>query len=143
MKKLLTLIALIFSVSLLSAQRLEVHGFLQETVMGTQKGYSIRVATNNKLKLGVFYQSTYHLNFENKEGNYAFKGLEAVFLLKSCGSLTFNAVAKVGLVNQSFVIITPEVETTWHLNRYIGLAVGAGIRAREAAISARAVIKLF
>ena len=143
MKKLLIIATLTLFTFHLSAQRIEVHGYLQETIMGTQKGYSLRMAATNRLKIGAFYQSTYHLEFENKEGNYSYKGLEAVFPLKSCGNLTFNAVAKVGLVNSDFLIVTPEIETTWHLTRHIGVAVGAGVRAREAAISAKAIIKLF
>ncbi len=147
-KSPLILLVLIFIImglnGSLKAQRLETSVYLQETVLGLQKGYSVGFVTNNKARIAVFYQSNRKFSFtENGSGNYPFYGGIFSYDLTSCSSIMMRANLKAGIVNGQFVSISPEIETVKYLNKYLDVSVGAGLRAGAATASIKLTVKLF
>jgi hypothetical protein len=113
--------------------------FVQQTVMGVQKGYGLRY-TANRLGVGVVYQSSEQISFESSIDNYPFYGVEGLVKLRDCGDINVLFAPKIGMVNQQFLVIIPEVETQVSINRFITLGLGAGIRARQASTSFKLLI---
>lgn len=122
------------------AQNLEFSTMAQQTVMGLQKGYAVAFRTKSGWGVGSFFQSTNHLSFEQSADNYPFYGVDISAPLKTCGDLQLLAHVKTGLVNQDFLIATPELETRYKINPFLKIAIGAGYRSQQAAISATLIL---
>lgn len=122
------------------AQNLEVSTMVQQTSMGFQSGYSVEYRTKIGLGIGAFFQSTNHLSFERSANNYSFYGVDMSAYIKKCGDLQLLAHLKAGLVNQNYLIATPELETRLRIFDFLKVGIGAGYRSRQAAISAKIII---
>lgn len=140
------LIAVIILLALLAfstqanAQSLELNSTAQQTVMGLQTGHSVAYRMNNGLGIGTFYQSTNYLSLEQSISNYPFYGVDVSATIKNCGSVQVLAHLRTGIVNEKFLIATPELETRISLTRFIKLGIGAGYRSRKAAVSATIIL---
>lgn len=139
---ILILILLAFSVSARS-QGLEITSRAQQTIMGMQTGHGIEYRSSKGFGVGGFYQSTNYMSFEQSVTNYPFYGLDLSAPLVKCGNVQVLAHVMTGMVNQKFLIVTPEVETRMTITGFLKLGVGAGYRSRQAAVSARLIITTF
>ena len=143
MKKYITITLLFFaSLSIAIAQKISTQTFVQQTVMGLQKGYGLRAQTNKGWGVGVLFQSNGKLSLENSEGNYPFIGLETLIPLTKCGNVSFFLTPKVGFVNTNYFVIIPEVETSIKINKRFSTAITAGMRSRESSVGAKLIINL-
>lgn len=140
MRYFLTTCLTMLIVSALSAQQMTAQTYIQQTVMGVQKGFGLR--THQKgWGVGVVFQSTQFGVSEAGTGNYPMIAVEGIIPIASSGKLSFSLTPKVGVVNEQFIAFIPEVETTMRLTNWVYLGVGTGIRAREAATSLKIIIK--
>lgn len=143
MKKLLILLFLIFCLKLCgNAQVFTGQTYLQNTVMGLQKGFGVRIQTNKGLGIGLVHQSNLSSTMEGINEKYPFYGIETIVPLTKCGNMRFFFTPKAGFVNEDFFVIIPEVETEIKLTDTFSAAITAGIRARESAVGAKVLIHL-
>lgn len=143
MKKILTTIILIAIVQLTaSSQSLTGQAFLQQTVMGTQKGFGLRIQNQKGWGLGLIHQSTLKSSKESLGERYPFYGIEAVVPLTKCGNMRFFFTPKTGIVNEQFFILIPEVETEIKITDTFSAGITAGIRARQSATGIKLLIHL-
>lgn len=140
---LLTLMIILGIARQASAQSIELSGFAQSTVMGLQKGYALDYRIQAGFSLGVFHQSTQNFSFESAKSNYPFTGVNVGFPIKNCGDLSLIGNLKTGLVNNQFLIVTPELETRLAITKFMKIGIGAGMRSRQAALSARLIFHSF
>lgn len=138
MKTIFT-IAILFIVALAAnpaaAQHLEVQAYAQETIIGLQKGYSIRKVTKKGIKMGVFHQSTQSFSFNDQANNYPFTGTEISYPLTNCGKIKLYANLKTGILNNQFIVAIPEIESEIAINKVLRAGIASSIRAGEAAIA--------
>ncbi|MEP1114876.1 hypothetical protein [Ekhidna sp.] len=143
MKKLLTIIILLGTLQFHSkAQVLTGQAYLQQTVMGLQNGYGLRVQTNKGLGLGFVYQSNLKSTTEGLDEKYPFYGMELMLPLTKCGNMKFFFTPKAGFTNEQFFVLIPEVETEIKINDTFSAAITAGIRARESATGIKLLVHL-
>ncbi|MEQ8473528.1 MAG: hypothetical protein RIC35_20190 [Marinoscillum sp.] len=122
------------------AQGGEAVTYVQETAMGLQKGYELRYVTRKGFGLGGFVQSSNNFSYESGKDNYPFVGTSIQIPISTCGKIQFCGELKTGLVNNRFLIATPELTTRYTLMKHVKLAISAGIRAQEAAVSAKLIL---
>lgn len=143
MKKLFIIAIIFFGAKFSgSAQTLTGQTYLQNTVMGLQKGIGLRVQTNKGLGLGMVYQSNLYSNGERLNENYAFYGIEMIIPLTKCGNMRFFLTPKAGFVNEDFFVLIPEVETEIKITNRFSAAITAGIRARESSTGIKLLVHL-
>ncbi|MFT6881619.1 MAG: hypothetical protein ACJAVY_000408 [Marinoscillum sp.] len=94
-----------------SAQKIDVNFFAEQNIVGLQKGATVSTIIKNKLRFGYFYQSSDKISLEKDIYNYSFHGFHASFPIKSCDGLSLHGGLKAGLVNSTFLVITPQVTT--------------------------------
>ncbi len=139
MKKLLTLI-LVFQSLLCTSQVITGQAYIQQTVMGAQKGFGLRIQNNAGWGLGMIHQSNLKSTQEGLDQKYPFYGLELVAPLAKCGNMQFFLTPKAGFVNEYFFILIPEVETELRISENFSAAITAGIRAREASTGLKVLL---
>ena len=143
MKKLL-----IISVFLLgarfscSAQTITGQTYLQNTIMGLQRGIGLRVQTDKGLGLGMVYQTNLNRKSEGLNEDYAFYGIETIIPLTKCGNMRFFFTPKAGFVSEDFFVLIPEVETEIKITNTFSAAITAGIRARESSTGIKLLVHL-
>lgn len=143
MKKLLTILILTVTVQLSgSAQTLSGQAYLQNTIMGLQKGIGLRIQTDKGLGLGMVYQSNLNRKSEGLNEDYAFYGIETIIPLTKCGNMRFFLTPKAGFVSEDFFVLIPEVETEIKITNTFSAAIIAGIRARESATGIKLLVHL-
>jgi hypothetical protein len=143
MKKLLTILILTVTVQLSgSAQTLSGQAYLQNTIMGLQKGIGLRIQTNKGLGLGMVFQSNLNSKREGLNEDYAFYGIETIIPLTKCGNMRFFLTPKTGFVSEDFFVLIPEVETEIRITKTFSAAITAGIRARESATGIKLLVHL-
>lgn len=133
----------LLSQSELKAQQIEVQAYAQETIVGIQKGYSIRKVAKSGMKVGIFHQSTRNFSFLEDGNNYPYTGGEISYPVTSCGNIRLYATLKAGILNQQFILAVPEIESEVTLNRYVNISIASSYRAGEAAVALKASIRLF
>ena len=142
--KAIRLITLLITLTPLFAQE-QSFGFraqVQETVMGLQTGYGI-VADGNKVGLGIIYQENRTVKNIETQKKYQFYGAEFRYKIGQCGNIKMIIAPKIGMVDNKFLTVIPEVLTEFQVTRFGAAFFGAGIRARQAAISAGIIFKPF
>ncbi|WP_424963646.1 hypothetical protein [Ekhidna sp.] len=143
MKKLLIIFVLLVGASFSGfAQTLTGQTYLQNTVMGLQKGFGLRIQTNKGLGVGLVHQSNLRSTKEGLNEKYPFYGIETVVPLTKCGNMRFFLTPKAGFVNEDFFVLIPEVETEIKITDTFSAAITAGIRARESATGIKLLIHL-
>ena len=143
MKKLIILLILIICMKVCgNAQTLTGQAYLQNTVMGLQKGYGLRVQTNKGLGIGLIHQSNLKSTVEGVDEKYPFYGIETIVPLTRCGNMRFFLAPKAGFVNQDFFVLIPEVETEIKITERFSAAITAGIRARESSTGIKLLVHL-
>ena len=125
-----------------SAQTLSGQAYFQNTVMGLQKGYGLRVQTNKGLGIGLVHQSNLKSTMEGADEKYPFYGIETVIPLTKCGNMRFFLTPKAGFVNEDFFVLIPEVETEIRITNRFSAAITAGIRARESSTGIKVLVHL-
>ncbi|MEP1033540.1 hypothetical protein [Ekhidna sp.] len=143
MKKILTTIILITAMQMTAnAQTLTGQAFLQQTVMGAQQGFGLRIQSQKGWGLGLMHQANLKSTQESLGEKYPFYGMEAIVPLTKCGNMRFFFTPKAGFVNEQFFIIMPEVETEIKITDMFSAAITAGIRARQSATGIKLLIHL-
>ncbi len=125
-----------------SAQTLTGQTYLQNTIMGLQKGIGLRVQSDKGLGLGMVYQSNLNRKSEGLNEAYSFYGIETIIPLTKCGNMRFFLTPKAGFVSEDFFVLIPEVETEIKITNTFSAAITAGIRARESATGIKLLVHL-
>lgn len=125
------------------AQHLEVQAYAQETIVGMQKGYSIKKVTKKGMKMGVFHQSTQSFSFKDQANNYPFTGAEFAYPVTQCGKIRLYANLKTGIVNNQFIVAIPEIESEIAINQLLTAGIASSVRAGEAAIAFKLNVVIF
>ncbi len=142
-KHLLLISVLTLLVVSVNAQQLEVQAYVQETIVGLQKGYSMKMMNSKEMKFGMFYQSTQNFSFNEGINNYPFLGTEFSYPVTKCGKIKLFANLKGGLVNYQFLALVPELETVVAIKKQLSFSMGSSYRAGQAAISFKVLIRPF
>lgn len=137
---LITLLLLIANTT--QAQVLEASVTVEQNIMGFQKGIAINAAVFKNIRLGYFYQATERLSFENDANNYPFHGLSASLPIKRCEGLAVWGGLKSGFVNGNYLIVTPEIVTSFQLSKIFGLGLSMSYRAGHPALGSRITLTL-
>ncbi|WP_425390703.1 hypothetical protein [Ekhidna sp.] len=143
MKKLIIISVLLIGAKFsATAQTLTGNAFLQNTVMGLQKGFGLRAQTEKGLGLGMIFQSNLKSTKEGLDEKYPFYGVETVIPVTKCGNMRLFLTPKAGFVNEDYFILIPEVETEIRITDMFSAAITAGIRARESATGVKLLVHL-
>ena len=140
MRRYLLVLFVLFGVSKLFGQSLEIGLGAQKNVMDIQYNYDLTFRYKNFFGLGVFGQSSKYMSFEQENNNYPIIGLDMSMPVKTCEELRVLVHLKGGLVNNQFIIVTPELETRLKLFKHIHLSTSIGIRRNQAAIAGKLLI---
>ncbi len=116
--------------------------FIQQTVMGVQKGYGFRYHIKDKFGIGALFQSNGKLSIEDENGNYPFYGIETIVPIVRCSTLKVSLAPKAGFVNQNFFVLIPEVETEIRVSKMISAGIITGIRARKSSSGIKLIVHL-
>jgi len=137
----LTFIGLLLVLISAHAQRLTTQTYFQQTVMGVQQGFGLRYEWK-KVGVGGVFQQTMNAASETLSATrYPFYGVEAFVKLADCGNVSFALTPKAGFVDERFFVIIPEVETSISVNKFIDVAIGTGLRARQASASFKVLVQ--
>ncbi|MEO1255670.1 MAG: hypothetical protein AAFY41_12435 [Bacteroidota bacterium] len=139
MKKILTLL-FVLQFTIASSQVITGQAYMQQTVMGMQKGFGLRIQNNSSWGVGLLHQSNLISNGEGTQERYPFYGLEFIAPLTKCGNMQLFLAPKAGFVNEYFFILIPEVETELKISAHFSTAITAGIRARQASTGLKILI---
>ena len=142
MKKYFIALILLFGSTFMFGQNISGQAFVEQTVMGFQKGYGLRFQTAKGLGVGILFQSNGKLSNESSGSNYPFYGIETIVPLAKCNNMRFFLSPKLGFVNKNFLVLIPQVETEIKLTKNLSLGVTAGLRARESSTGAKVIIHL-
>ncbi|RED97005.1 hypothetical protein [Marinoscillum furvescens] len=137
------LLLLTLGASPLTAQKLEISAIGQQTVMGMQSGYQVATKSSSGFGVGVFVQSSNHFSLETSPTNYPFYGASIMAPIATQGDIQILAHLKSGIVNNQFLIVSPEIETRLTLTDVFALGVTAALRSREAAIGGKITARVF
>lgn len=138
----LSFLLLFIGVQTAKSQSLGVSAFLENNIVGLQKGVEIGYVSRNNLKIAYFFQATEKISFEDNAYNYPFHGISLLAPIKQCDGLIFSAGMKTGFVNGKYLIMTPQVETELKLFGPLALGFTAGYRAGHAAIGSKLSVKI-
>lgn len=133
----MTLVAVLGTVS---GQTISSQIFLEQTVMGLQKGYGIRYQTAKGLGVGVVFQSNGKLTTELGGDSYPFYGIETVIPITKCGNIRFSFSPKIGFVSENYVVAIPQVETEIKVTNFLAVGITTGIRGGEPSAGTKMLI---
>lgn len=146
MKRIVKLLFILIGFLLLSrwssGQGLRLNLTTEKSVFGIQSGVEINYGFKNYLSIGGFYQKEPHQIKETQSGQNEFTGISLGIPIARCEKLLIRGMLRAGLSNRRFVIITPSLETELILNRRLSFGMGLGIRATEAAINGKLMLKI-
>lgn len=117
------------------AQSFLASPLMEKTVMGNQYGSSLEYQSKKGHSIGAFYQTTI-----NKE--YDYSGLTLNIRLLNYDKLSLYSFNRIGLANARFLVVAPAIETRYSLNKNFKLAGAMGIRAGEASIIFKLILKI-
>lgn len=127
--------------SKIHAQSVDITNYLQETVMGVQQGYEAKLVTKKGFGLGSFYQSGNGIFFgEKNTAAYPFYGASVQVPFNQDCRVRVYGELKTGFANQKYLVVTPELTTQYRIISHVRLAVSAGYRAQEPALSAKLIL---
>lgn len=127
----------------LKAQHAYGSVFIQNTIAGLQQGTEIGFLTQKQFAVGAFFQSTEILNVEKSVHNYPYYGVTLQAPIKtSCNGVSFLAQVKTGVVNNEFIVVTPQLETQLDITSFLKVGFNMGYRAGHSAIGARVILNL-
>ncbi len=126
----------------MSAQTITGQAYVQQTVMGIQKGFSLRIQNKAGWGIGMIHQSGLKSTQEEPNEKYPFHGLELIVPLTKSGKMQLFFAPKIGYVNNYFFVLIPEVETELKISERISVSITAGIRAREASTGFKILLHL-
>ncbi len=125
-----------------SAQVIGVTPFIEQNIMGVQKGLEVSSRIKDKFDVGYFFQATNNVSFEQDQRNYPFHGLSMDVRIKSCGDLQFWTGLKTGFVNGKYLAAVPQVTTEISLIKWLSVGIQASYRAGHPALGSAISIKL-
>ncbi len=121
------------------SQGIQAETYVQLSAIGTQPGVALRWVNQKGWGLGGFYQSNKAFDFEGRLSNRSFSGLDFVVPIITCEKLALSGSLKAGFVNNQFLVVTPEINTQVSIARSWSLALGAGYRVGQPAVSAKVI----
>ena len=125
-----------------TAQTVSITPFVEQNIMGVQKGLEVSSRLMNKFDVGYFFQASNNVSFEQDQHNYPFHGLSMDFRVKSCGDLQFWAGLKTGIVNYKYLAAVPQVTTEINLIKWLSVGIQASYRAGHPALGTAISVKL-
>ena len=125
-----------------NAQQGKITSGVEKTILGLQFGGAVGYEFKNLMAVEIFFQKTVNKLSENVHQNYEFAGLQISYPIAKSDRLILSPGIRTGLSNRRFLVIAPIVETQFMFTQHLGVSLGLGIRAREASIWSRLVIKL-
>ncbi len=125
------------------SQGIQAETYVQLSAIGTQPGVALRWVNEKGWGLGGFYQSNKAFDFEGRLSNRSFSGLDLIIPVLSCEKLALSGSLKAGFVNNQFLVLTPEIITQVTIARSWALALGAGYRVGQPAVSAKLIFSHF
>lgn len=123
-------------------QRLKMSTSIEKTIMGVQLGSVVSYEFANHFSIGGFYQKNLRGTSETDQRKYEFTGGIISVPIAQCTNIMVSGNLRAGLSNKRFVIVTPGVETEISISKLLSVSLGVSIRAAEAAISSRLIIRL-
>lgn len=117
-----------------SAQKLAGTAYMEQNIMGLQKGIQLSTSIWDKARVAYFFQATSKFSLETSGQNYPFHGINISLPVSNCGNLKLWASLKTGLVNGKYLITTPQINTELTVLKHVNLGVTTGYRAGHAAV---------
>ncbi len=142
MKKYLLILTIVSGVLPSLGQTFSGQMFVQQTVMGLQKGYGLRYQAYEGLGIGILFQSNGKISSDPTGNPFPFYGMEAIIPLAKYDNLSFFLTPKVGFVNKYFFVLIPEAETAIKIFKDLSVGITAGIRARQSSAGAKVILHL-
>jgi len=131
---IISFLMLVIASQTASAQRFTAQLFVEQNIMGNQKGIQIGTSLFHYARVAYFYQASHKVSFEKDSNNYAFTGLNISIPIKRCEDISFWAGMKTGIVNDQFLIATPQLTTQIALVKHVNLLINTAYRAGHPAV---------
>jgi len=125
-----------------NAQSMLLSALTEYTVAGPQYGVSMMYESKKQLGAGVFYQMDVNLPLETKTKNTFYGGQFQIPIAKA-EKLSFYATLRCGLVNDTFVVVVPGVETSIKAGKRLRIGFGMSLRMNYPSVSGKLSWKLF
>ena len=91
----------------------------------------------------MFFQSSEVMSLEGGVDNYPFYGVSFQVPIKaSCNGLSLVAQARAGVADHTYLVVSPQIETQWEVNRFLTLGLNMAYRAGHSAVGARLSISI-
>jgi len=128
---------------MLIGQTPQVEFYVQDNAFGIQKGYALNWKNESAFSFGIFHQSTNTFSLEKKGSNYTFQGASASLRLIKCGKLSFQSNLKMGLVQNTFFTISPELQTNIYIFKIMDIGISTAYRVGEPAFGLKIMLHPF
>lgn len=139
---LLSFLLMVLAVKNTTAQKLRASVYLEQNVMGVQKGAEVSTQLFKTARVAYFFQATNSISMESDLNNYPYHGMSVTLPVKRCDGLAFWAGIKTGLVNGQYFIATPQMTTEFKITRHIQLGLSAAYRAGHPALGSFVSIQI-
>ena len=127
MKKKILFVALFVTPVLLSAQHVVVSPMVEKTINSYQYGASVSIELPSQWRFGGFYQTSLSKQELIKPNNH-FWGMTVSAPLMKADRITFYGNARVGMINEYFLVVCPAVSTELKISTRFHINVGMSIR---------------
>ena len=126
---ILTIFMFLMTVSKGSAQSIQTAVMMNKTVAGIHGGLEIGAVFKSQLGLFIFHDGL-TLNAEERKSsfNYSMYGLSFQAPIKRCEDIQLVFKLSAGLVNNSFLIAYPQLQTQIRLYKQVCLGIDMGYR---------------
>src|SRR4051812_40755513 len=119
MRNILIISALLVIVQTSLSQHLQLSPSAEKTIAGYEYGCALTFRTKSQFFFGTFYQTTFKRSSENIQVSNPFYGLVASAPLMKCDRMNFHANTRIGLINKTFLVMIPGIETELKLSNAI------------------------
>ncbi len=126
-----------------NAQDMVLSAGAEKTVNGNEFAGSLMYETKKSWALGTFYQTGLDRNNGEHVLVNPFYGLVMQAPVMRSDRISLFGVLRTGVVNNTFFIVVPAVETRVLVTSRAGFSIGAGLRAGHPSFSAKLFTKLF
>ena len=137
MKIAFTFMAMLIVALAAQSQRPVASLGLEKSVTGMEYGAMALYRTKAQWGFGGFYQTELPKKSEGLKGANTFYGAVLYAPVMKSQKINFYMNIRLGVVNKTFVIITPGLETELIFSKRVSLGLGMGFRKSYPALAAR------
>jgi hypothetical protein len=124
------------------AQHLSLSPVAEQTVAGFQFGTRVLFQSSGQWGFGGFYQTSRSIMLEDKKVRDTFYGVLIQAPINRAEKVNVFLTARVGVVNEIFIVFVPGIETEIKCFPWLSVSVGTSMRMSHPSATAALYLKL-